>query len=128
AMLRYHLQVEWPDALVDEYQPTASGRLPDAFALGAVDVVLLGYPIGGESALYWLQMLKRRQDCPPVILFASGGDEFLAVDALKSGAADYFPKLRLTHHRLIEVIRRETARAGRTASGARSVRKGGLSG
>jgi hypothetical protein len=38
-------------------------------------------------------------------LFAANGDEFLAVQAIKAGAADYFPKDRVKHRRLVEVLR-----------------------
>jgi serine/threonine protein kinase len=40
-----------------------------------------------------------------VIVFAEPSDEFLAVDALKAGAASYFPKARVTHQRLIDTLR-----------------------
>jgi len=42
-----------------------------------------------------------------VLLFAAQSDEFLAVDALKTGAANFFPKDRVKHQRLIEVVRGE---------------------
>jgi serine/threonine protein kinase len=51
--------------------------------------------------------LRKRHDCPPVLLFAQISDEFLAVDALKSGAANFFPKDRVKHQRLIDVVRGE---------------------
>ena len=105
-MLRYHLEVEWPYALVTEYQPSAAGSLADGFALGSFDLILLGYPIGLETALYWLGTLRARADCPPLILFAADGDELLAVDALEAGAANYFPKDRVTHQRLIDAVRK----------------------
>jgi FixJ family two-component response regulator len=104
-VLRYHLEVEWPDALVEDYQPSSAGQLPDGFPLKDVDFILLGHPAGQEEGLHWLRMLNARTDCPPVMLFAEDGDELLAVDALKGGALDYFPKSRLTHHRLIGSIR-----------------------
>ena len=105
-VLRYHLEVEWPEAIVEEYQPRSAGKLPDAFPLKDLDFILLGYPCGSEEGLQWLKALVARADCPPVMLFADGGDEFLAVDAIKLGAAYYFPKERLTHNRLIESLRR----------------------
>ncbi len=105
SVLRYHLEVEWPDAVVDEYQPSAAGQLPEAFPLKDLNCVLLGHPAGQEEGLHWLRMLKTRADCPPIVLFAEDGDEFLAVDAIKLGAEDYFPKTRITHNRLVEAIR-----------------------
>jgi serine/threonine protein kinase len=69
--------------------------------------VLLGHPLAGHEGLEFLRSLRKRGDCPPVLLFAQVSDEFLAVDALKSGAANFFPKDRVRHQRLIEVVRGE---------------------
>ncbi len=107
--LRYHLEVEWPDAAIEEMSPSRAGRLADGFALGRMDLVLLGHPAGDESGLDWLRQLTRRADCPPVVLFAAAGDEFLAVDALKAGAANYFPKDQVRHRRLVEAIHAEVS-------------------
>jgi len=104
-VLRYHLEVEWPDATIQEYQPSSAGSLTQAFPLADLDIVLLGYPLLHEENLALLRTLRARSGCPPVILFAANGDEFLAVDAMKAGAADYFPKSRLTHMRLVSSVR-----------------------
>jgi serine/threonine protein kinase len=69
--------------------------------------VLLGHPVAAYDGLTFLRHLRRRDDCPPVLLFAAQSDEFLAVDALKSGAANFFPKDRVKHQRLIDVVRGE---------------------
>ncbi len=105
-LLRYHLEVEWPDAVFDEHQPS-SGPIPTALDLAAVDLVLLGYPVAAYDGLSFLRLLRQRDDCPPVLVFAAQSDEFLAVDALKSGAANFFPKDRVKHQRLIDVVRGE---------------------
>ncbi|HET7925448.1 MAG TPA: protein kinase [Rhodanobacteraceae bacterium] len=106
-VLRYHLEVEWPDAIIDEHQPSSAGPLAATLDLTAVDLVLLGNPLAAHEGLEFLQSLRRRRDCPPVLLFAQNSDEFLAVDALKSGAANFFPKDRVKHQRFIEVVRGE---------------------
>jgi len=106
--LRYHLEVEWPDAAVEEWQPVAGTAGLASPEVDGFDVVLLGSPLGREGPLETLGRLRARHGCPPVLLFASGGDEFLAVDALKAGAASYFPKSRVRHQRLIDAIRSET--------------------
>jgi CheY-like chemotaxis protein len=106
-LLRYHLEVEWPDAVIDEHQPSSAGPLPATLDLADVDLVLLGHPVAGFDGLGFLKLLRRRNDCPPVLLFAAQSDEFLAVDALKSGAANFFPKDRVKHQRLIDVVRGE---------------------
>jgi serine/threonine protein kinase len=63
-----------------------------------------------------------------VLLFASQGDELLAVDALKAGAANYFPKARVRHQRLIEAIRAETRTVSVDATGALLVNHRALTG
>ena len=106
-LLRYHLEVEWPDAVVDEHQPSSaasSAAMPD---LTGVDLVLLAHPLAVDDGLGVLRMLRRREHCPPILLFATQSDEFLAVDALKAGAANFFPKDRVKHQRLIDVVRGE---------------------
>ena len=106
-LLRYHLEVEWPEAVIDEHQPSSAGPLGATLELAAVDLVLLGHPLAASEGLGFLQALRRRRDCPPVLLFARNSDEFLVVEALKSGAANFFPKDRVKHQRLIEVVRGE---------------------
>jgi len=106
-LLRYHLEVEWPDAVIDEHQPSSAGPVAASVDLTSVDLVLLAHPIAGDAGLGFLRGLRDRGDCPPVLLFAAESDEFLAVDALKAGAANFFPKARVKHQRLIDVVRGE---------------------
>ncbi|HUQ51188.1 MAG TPA: protein kinase [Gammaproteobacteria bacterium] len=106
-LLRYHLEVEWPDAVIDAQQPSSAGPIADSLDLADVDLVLLGHPMAAHEGLSFLRLLRQRDDCPPILLFAAQSDEFLAVDALKSGAANFFPKDRVKHQRLIEVVRGE---------------------
>ena len=105
--LRYYLGVNWPDALVDELSPTETGQSADDIDLDECDMVLLAHPIAGERPLQWLRELLSQSLCPAVILFADQGDELLAVDALKAGAASYFPKSKIRYQRLVETIRSE---------------------
>jgi hypothetical protein len=106
-LLRYHLEVEWPDAIVDEHQPSSAGPIAPTLDLCDVDLVLLGHPVAFGEGFDYLKLLRLRRDCPPVLLFAAESDEFLAVDALKAGAANFFPKDRVKHRRLIDVVRGE---------------------
>src|SRR5690606_8819165 len=78
---------------------------PRDVPLAGFDAVLLGHPIGDEQGFAWLDGLAERSDCPPVLLFADPSDEWLAVDALKAGAASYFPKRKLQHRRLVAALR-----------------------
>src|SRR5690606_16747792 len=104
-VLRSHVAVEWPHAPVSEHQPSSTGCGPEAVPIRGADIVLLGYPLKGEGELHWLRALRRRADCPPVLLFADPSDEALAVDAIKAGAAGYFPKSKIRHRRLVDAIR-----------------------
>lgn len=106
-LLRYHLEVEWPDAVVDEHQPSSAALSAAMPNLTGVDLVLLAHPLAVDDGLEALRTLRRRERCPPILLFAKESDEFLAVDALKAGAANFFPKDRVKHQRLIDVVRGE---------------------
>ena len=115
-MLRYHLEVEWPDAAIVEFEH-ATSQVPSAAALADCDAVLIGCPQRGRQGIAGLERFLDRGAYPPVLLFAVGGDELLAVDAIKAGAASYFPKNRVTHQRLIATLRAELG-AERAPSGA----------
>lgn len=127
-LLRYHLEVEWPDALINEHQPSSAGCQPDAVGLSGVDAVLLGYPVANEKAFFWLQQLRRRLDCPPIVLFAEPSNELIAVDALKAGAASFFPKSNIKHRRLIETVRDEVGSGRPEATGVVFVSDSGFNG
>jgi CheY-like chemotaxis protein len=119
-LLRYHLEVEWPDALIDEYQPSSAGPLSARTSLADVDLILLGHPVAGGDGFGFLERLRSRADCPPVLLFAAEreSDEFLAVDALKAGAANFFPKERVKHQRLIAAVSAELSVERPSSTGA----------
>ena len=108
-VLRYHLEVEWPDASIEEHQPTVENVLPNLASLDEIDVVFLGHPLPGEQGFQCLRRLRDLPNCPPVILFARQSDEFLAIDALKAGAANFFPRTKVKHQRLIDAIAAELA-------------------
>jgi predicted Ser/Thr protein kinase len=98
--------------MIQEYQPSSAGSLTQAFPVADLDLILLGHPLLHEERLALLRTLRARAGCPPVVVFAEDGDEFLAVEAMKGGAADYFPKSRLTHHRLVKSVRALLDRRG----------------
>ncbi|HEU4616971.1 MAG TPA: protein kinase [Gammaproteobacteria bacterium] len=104
-LLRYHIEVEWPDAFVDEHQPSSAGASPESLEIEDADLVLLGHPLSGEHGLAWLGRLRARSGCPPVIVFADPSNELLAVEAMKAGAAGYFPKSAVRHQLFIEALR-----------------------
>jgi eukaryotic-like serine/threonine-protein kinase len=112
--LRYHLDARWPDSVVEQLLPDpAESMTPADIDVGGFDVVLLGHPLPGEKGFAWLRSFRGRPRCPPVLVFAEPSDELIAVDAMKAGAASFFPKSRVTHQRLIDTIRQELDAAGR---------------
>ena len=50
-LLSHHVAARWPDAMIREYDPLVSGRLPEAFSGAGNDVILLGHPSGRGDAL-----------------------------------------------------------------------------
>lgn len=57
------------------------------------DVLLLDYRLRGMDALELMALLQERgRPCPPVVLVTGQGDEAVAVQALRRGAADYLVK------------------------------------
>ena len=105
-MLHYHLEVEWPDVAIIEFD-FATDEVPSVPELADCDAILIGCPQAEETGFAGFERFLNRDRYPPVLLFAATGDELLAVDALKAGAASYFPKERVTHQRLIETLRKE---------------------
>ncbi len=88
---------------------------------GAHDVLLLDQKLPGRSGLEVLRELAAEGPLPPVLMVTGLGDEALAVEAMKLGAADYVVKdgpaafldrlaatihRALAHHRLVEENRR----------------------
>jgi serine/threonine protein kinase len=126
-LLRYYLEVRWPDSRIDQMQssPGCSLGISDT-ALREYDTILLSYPLGEELGFERLRELRSRDGCPPVILFAANSNEYLAVDAIKAGAASFFPKLRLRYRRLIETIRVEMGWGQGGATGINFVQQSSL--
>jgi serine/threonine protein kinase len=68
-------------------------------------VLLLDYNLGGgENGFTWLKEFSSAKGFPPTIVLTAEGDEYIAVKAIKLGAADYLNKIDLSPKRLAEVI------------------------
>ena len=106
SLLSHHVTTHWPDAVVKEYDPVASGRLPESFSGAGNDIILLGEPAGDADALSWLRQFCGRPGFPAIV-FIGDGDERQIINAMKIGATEYISKTRLNHQALIEVL--ETA-------------------
>jgi signal transduction histidine kinase/CheY-like chemotaxis protein len=91
------------DAGVDE----ASSAAETMRSVGAADYdcVLLDYYLPGDDSLGLLRMLRDSVPGTPVVIFTGQGDEDIAVELMKAGAADYLPKASLSPDRLTSAVR-----------------------
>jgi signal transduction histidine kinase len=81
---------------------------------GGCDCVLLDYRLPGMNGLELLAELRRRDGNVPVVVLTGQGDERLAVQLMKAGAADYLAKQDLTPERLGRSLRHALAMADLT--------------
>lgn len=94
-----YLKSERPDAKILEAKNCAEGF--SQMEKKNFDCVLLDYQLPDGDGIQFLQKLMLGNFTNSPILFLTGqGDEMLAVEALKSGAADYIPKDLVSASRL----------------------------
>ena len=104
ALLRVQIGRSVEGAEVEEYDP-ARGRPGADFDWSRYNILLLDYKLGpDEDGLEWLRDYRRTPGFPPTIVLTGEGDEYVAVKAVKLGAAEYINKKDLTPNRLREVI------------------------
>jgi PAS domain S-box-containing protein len=72
-----------------------------------IDAILLDYSLPDAYGLVFLEALQARNDdqAPPVIMITGSGDQRIATQAMKLGAADYLVKQDLTPGLLQRTIR-----------------------
>ncbi|MEZ5566211.1 MAG: hypothetical protein R3F24_12210 [Gammaproteobacteria bacterium] len=122
-LLSHHIAARWPDAIIREFDPVISGRLPAAFSGAGNDVVLLGHPCGQGDVLDWVRQFRSLPRFPPLVVIGNG-DERQIVAAIKAGADEYVGKPGLSNARLVSAIedaleaRKETAAGGSADSRA----------
>jgi len=105
----------WPDAVIREYDPLLSGRLPEAFSGAGNDVILLGHPCGRGDAVEWVKQFRALPRFPPIVVVGSG-DERQIVATVKAGADEYVGKPGLNNARLVEAIEEVLKVPGRAAT------------
>lgn len=69
------------------------------------DCILLDYHLPDADGLAVLQSIRAANNAIPVIMLTGQGDEELAVELMKAGAADYIPKGRLSPEHLTKSVR-----------------------
>ena len=101
----HHLSVDWPDALISEYDPLKNGALPDNFAGAGNDMVLLGDRLEPMRPLATLRQYAALPAFPSLLFFA-GNLEALDQDKIRSlGVAAVFNRNSVDHDEFVEVIR-----------------------
>jgi eukaryotic-like serine/threonine-protein kinase len=106
ALARLYLAKVLEDAEVVEYEIEDLGKPANDFPWSNYDVLLLDYNLGGgENGFDWLKEFGQKEKFPPTIILTAEGDEYIAVKAIKLGAADYINKVDITPKRLAEVIK-----------------------
>lgn len=104
ALLRVQIGRGIDGAEVEEYDPV-HGRPGADFDWSRFNILLLDYKLGpNEDGLAWLRDFRAAPGFPPTIVLTAEGDEYVAVKAIKLGAAEYINKKDMTPNRLREVI------------------------
>ena len=76
------------------------------------DAVLLDLQIPDGDGLEILREMQARSIATPIIMLTGHGDEMVAVEMMKAGAADYLSKAKLTPESLARTLR-AAVRVGR---------------
>jgi serine/threonine protein kinase len=90
---------------LERYDPFLSGPVGCGLSLTCFDAVFIDHGSGSHDGLQSLRLLKARTDCPPVVIVARGGNDAVAVRAMKLGAQDYLPKALISAEWLERLIR-----------------------
>jgi serine/threonine protein kinase len=108
--LRHHIEILWPDATVLEMELSDLELRAPGLTTRHLDLIALSAQCGEapeepSAGLEPLRLLLHREDMPPVVVIASGGNELSAVRAMRLGAADYLPRALLNAQRLATSLR-----------------------
>ena len=105
ALVGIYLAKALKGAELVEYAVEEIGKPADDFQWSDYNILLLDYNLGGgEDGFDWLKEFKHKAGFPPTIVLTAEGDEYIAVKAIKLGAADYINKVDITPKLLADVI------------------------
>jgi putative two-component system response regulator len=96
-----------------QFETTLVGSTSECLAEIAAhrpDVVLLDNGLPGEDGLSFLRRLSRLVGFPPVVMLTGQGDPKMAVEAIRAGAQDYYPKEALSSDMLGRVVHQAVER------------------
>ena len=114
AELAMMLRERWADAETEEWDPRVKGNPAPALVPDRYSAVLLDLEPAGEDGTAWVAEIRKDPHAPPVVLITAHGGEYLAVKAMKAGAADFLRKAGLTADQLVisitEALREHEAR------------------
>jgi PAS domain S-box-containing protein len=77
----------------------------DQINLGQYDCIFLDYQLPGSDGLVLLKKIKELGISAPIAVMTSQGDEKIAVEMMKAGAFEYFPKAEVTPDNIQKIIR-----------------------
>ncbi|MBI4005210.1 MAG: protein kinase [Gammaproteobacteria bacterium] len=105
ALVRLYLSKQLDDVKITEYDIEQLGKPAGDFNWSEYDVLLLDYNLGGnEDGFDWLKEFSSKPGFPPTIILTAEGDEYIAVKAIKLGAADYINKVDVSPKRLADML------------------------
>lgn len=68
------------------------------------DCLVIDYNMPGKNGMWLIDQVRIINSHIPIIMLTGVGDEQIAVQALKKGAQDYIPKLKISQYNFPEVI------------------------
>lgn len=98
------LRWRWPEAEVEQWDPRTKGNPASAKGTARYSAVLLDSEPAGEDGIAWVTGMRKDPHAAPVVLFTEHGGEYLAVKAMKAGAADFLRKDGLTGEQLVRSV------------------------
>ena len=105
ALLRLYLNKELKDIEIVDYDFDNLGKPPDNYDWSQFDILFLDYKLGPrEDGLKWLKEFRNKPGFPPTIVLTAEGDEYIAVKAIKLGAADYINKVDIKPKVIAEMV------------------------
>ncbi|HEU5440681.1 MAG TPA: ATP-binding protein [Ktedonobacterales bacterium] len=105
-------------AAVDE--AASAGEALECVDSAVYDCVLLDYHISGTDGLALLRAIRDSAPETPVVMVTTRGDEKVAAELMKAGAADYLPRTSLTPPRVASTLRHVLALARMAAERRRA--------